>query len=66
MRTALRAQHHWRIPYHTTCGAAHGRQVMLRVTDQDASIQYYTECLGCTLIGLPINRQESGLTAGGR
>ena len=40
--------------------------MMLRVTDQDASIQYYTECLGCTLIGLPINRQESGLTAGGR
>jgi hypothetical protein len=27
-----------------------GRQVMLRVTDLDASIQYYTECLGCTLL----------------
>jgi len=50
VRTALRAQHHWRIPYHTTCGAARGRQVMLRVTDLDASIQYYTECLGCTLL----------------
>jgi lactoylglutathione lyase len=23
---------------------------MLRVTDLDASIQYYTECLGCTLL----------------
>ena len=25
-------------------------QVMLRVTDLDKSIQYYTECLGCTLL----------------
>ena len=32
------------------CSFDHGRQVMLRVTDLDASIQYYTECLGCTLL----------------
>ncbi|KAK9805060.1 hypothetical protein WJX73_009319 [Symbiochloris irregularis] len=33
-------------------------QVMLRVTDLDASIKYYTECLGCTLLRKTDNESQ--------
>lgn len=35
---------------HTNQANAYAAQVMLRVTDLDASIKYYTEALGCKLL----------------